>query len=222
MLTTDSILVNGMVQRAPAPVSNDHQVQLSAILWYLHEVHGFSEIEPWFAESLRSDTASAERRFKSPEQVAELMGIEFSPYRRLGRDEYFSVSVDPRTPISIAGYDRMVRAGYRSSVSNTPAKRPGASEIETTKDSVIVKLVADSVPIDSIVIPLRPLIDRIILDHASANGSFLPGEQVVYEYESPKFRTKVVMLQAHFQRQDSTIVANSYDALIFYSQKSED
>jgi len=222
MLTADSILVNGMVQNALSPVSDDHEVQISAILSYLHEVHGFSEIEPWFAETLRLDTTGAVSRFKHPADVAELLGIEFNPYGGPGRDNYFYVYIDPQTPISISGYDHMVRAKYGGSVVKVnPAKQPNTSEIETTVDSVVVRFVTDSTIFDSVVIPLRPLIDRVTLAHENAHGLQIPGEKAMFEYETARFKTKVVMLKAYLQRQDSTIVANSYDALIFYSRKSE-
>ncbi|MDD3732822.1 MAG: DUF4153 domain-containing protein, partial [candidate division Zixibacteria bacterium] len=220
MLVADSILVNGAVQKATSPVSEDHAVQISSILSYLHQVHGFSQIEPWFAESLRLDTAGAGSRFKEPAYVAGLLGVEFNLYEASGRDKYFSVFIDPRTPISISGYEHMVRAGYGGRTADVnPAKELVTSEIETTADSVVVKFVTDSIPIGSIVIPLRPLIDRVVSAHAEARGSQIPGETAMYEYETIEFKTKVVMLQAHLQRQDSAIIANSYDALIFYSRK---
>jgi len=221
MLAADSILVNGMVQKAPMPVSGDHEVQISAILSYLHEVHGFSKIELWFAESLRLDTAGAESRFKDAPHVAGLLGVEFNPYGRL-EQKYFSVFIDAQTPVSISGYDHMVRAGYgRLAVNVKAAKQPITSEIETAADSVVVKFVADGTPSDSVAIPLRPLIDRLVSAHADARGLAIPAEKAMYEYETAAFTTKVVMFQVRLQRQDSTVVATSYDALILYSRKSE-
>ncbi len=223
MLIADSILVNRMVQKTPSPVSDDHEVQISAILSYLHEVHGFSAIEPWFAETLRLDTAGAGSRFKDPAHVAGLLGVEFNLHDALERGKYFSVFIDPQTPISISGYDHMVRAGYGGRTAKVnPAKEPITSEIKTAADSVVVEFVTDSVLFDSMVIPLRPLIDRVVSAQATAHGLPIPGEKAMFEYETAGFKTKVVLLQAHFQRQDSAIVADSYDALIFYSRKSED
>lgn len=223
MLTADSILVNGMVQKAPAPLSDDHQVQVSAILSYLREVHGFSEIEPWFSESLRSDTTNTGSRFRSSAQVAELMGIEFNLYGGPDRDKYFSVFIDPRVPLSIAGYDQMVRAGYGGLVaSSDQADQMDAAEIETAADTVVVRFVTDASPSDSMVIPIRPLIDQVVLAHEDSRGKQISGRSATLEYETAEFRTKVVALQAHFQRQDSTVVVSSYDLLIFYSREGEE
>jgi hypothetical protein len=219
MLAADSILVNGMVQKAPSTVSNEHEVQISAILSYLHQVHGYSAIQPWFSETLRIDTAGARNWFKEPEYVAELMGVDFNPYEAPGRDKNFSIYVDPQTPISISDYEYMVRAGYGGFMANVkPARESETSKIETTADSVTVIFLAESAPSDTIMISLRPLIDRVIAAHADVRGSQIPGEKAMFEYETAGFKIKVVMLRAYFERKDDTVVADSYDALVFYSR----
>ncbi|MFW9817021.1 MAG: DUF4153 domain-containing protein [Candidatus Thorarchaeota archaeon] len=220
-LVADSILVNGVVQKAPSPVSEDHEVQISAILSYLHQVHGFSEIEPWITDSLRTDSAGAGSRFKEPAYVAGLMGVEFNPYRGPGRYKYYSVFIDPQAQISISGYDYMVRAGYGGPVANVRSVGPVDCGIETAADSVVLKFISDSTSFDSVVIPFRPMIDRIFSAHSEPRGLRLPAEEAIIEYETAGFESRVVLLEAHFQRQDSAIVANSYDALIFYSRKNE-
>lgn len=83
-----------------------------------------------------------------------------------------------------------------------------------------MRFITDSTAIDSVAIPLRPLIDQVSTAHANAYDSQIPVAEATFEYDSDRFKTKVVMLEARLQRQDSTIVANSYDALIFYSRKS--
>lgn len=222
MLVADSILVNGMVQKAPSAVSDDHAVEISAILSYLYQVHGFSEIEPWFAETLRLDTARAGSRFKGPDYVAGLMGIEFNPYGVPGRSECFSVTADLRTPMSISGYDDMMRAEYGSSGTNIDtAKLPIACQIETAADSVVVKFASDEDRFDTMVIPLRPLIDRVVSAHEDARNPQIPAEDAAFEYETAGFKTRVVMLRAYIQQNGSSAVALSYDVLIFYSRKGE-
>ncbi|HOD66732.1 MAG TPA: DUF4153 domain-containing protein [candidate division Zixibacteria bacterium] len=220
MLTADSILVNGAVTKAPAPVPADHEVQISAILIYLYEVHGFSALEPWFGETLRADTEDAGNRFKGPEYVAELLGIEFHPYDTPGREQYFAVRIDPQTPISVAGYDHMLRAGYGGrAAAPSPAGEPVAGAIETAADSVVVRFVLDSTTTDSVTVSLRPLIDRIVAARADARGSEISGEEAMIENETGGVKVKVVMLQADIRRDDSITVLNSYDALILYSRR---
>ena len=223
MLVADSILVDGVVQKAPGALSDENEVQISEILFYLHEVHGFSEIESWFAETLRLDTADAENRFQSPGHVAGLLGVDFRLHRASARNKYFSVYIDPQTPISISDYDHMIRAGYGRLVPSVkPTTQPTDAEIKTTTDSVTVRLVADSARYDSLVVPLRPLIDQIVSAHEESFVSHIPVETATFEFETTGFMARAVMLQARFQRDDSGIVANSYDVLILYSPIGED
>jgi len=222
MLAADSILVNGMVQKAPSPISDEDDVEISSILSYLHQVHGFSDIQPWFAESLRLDSVENWTWFKNPDYVAKLMGIEYDPYGIRGGDEYFSVFIDLQAPISIAGYDDMVRAKYGGPVTKADTvERQITYEVETAPDSVVVKFMADRVAVDSVTIPLRPLIDRVISAHAQSDDPQMPGKQATYDYETADFKTRVVLLNAYFMRNDSVTMANSYDALIFYSRTND-
>ncbi|MEW5922836.1 MAG: DUF4153 domain-containing protein [Candidatus Zixiibacteriota bacterium] len=224
MLIADSILVNGMVQKAPSPVSDDHEIQISSILYYMHEVHGFSKIEPWFAETLRLDSASAGSWFKDASYVAGLMGVEFNLYKIEGLDKYFSVAIDPRSTISVSGYEYMAQAKYgRIAAANIDTiKQPTITEVRADEDSVVLRFVRDSVFVDSAVISIRPLIDRIALAYDHADDMQISGDTAILEYETADFKAKVVMLRAHFERQDSNIVANSYEALVLYSRKGVD
>jgi len=223
ILTDESILVNGTVQKAPLPVSGDNDIQISSILAYLHEVHGFSDIEPWFTESLRADSAGTGSRFKRPSYVAELLGINYNPYRGRGRNKYFTVVIDPQAMIPISGYENMVRARYGGPARDLDLpEQPIAVKVETDTGSVIMKFNTDTTLFDSVVIPIHTLIEQIIMASDSVRGMQIPGDKSIYEYESPELRAKIVMLQASFQREDSTIVTKSYDALIFYSRTSDD
>jgi hypothetical protein len=223
ILEADSILVNGKVQKAPLPVPEDHRVEISGILSYLHEVHGYNSIESWFAQSLSPDTAGSRSQFKSPEEVAELMGVEYSRWRGPQMGKYFSVSADLLAPVSISGFDHMLRVGYRRTDAkvNVP-KQPADSDIEATTDSAAMSLFSEKDSSNAVVIPLHPVLDSMASAQAHVIGSSVPAEKATFDYENTGFRTRVVMLNANFERQDSTVVVNSYDALILYSQKSGD
>ncbi len=230
-LETNSILVEGRIQKAPSPISTDDQARISGILSYLHEVHGFSAIEPWFAENLRADSADAGSRFKSPNEIADLMGIEFNPYWRPERERYFVVSVNLQTPIATAGYDHLVRAEYNGAAAKAdPGKTPSTTEVISLADSVILRFTDDSDDSTrssseanpSITIPLRPLIDRIVTAHDATGGRPLSGDDATSEFETADARMKIVMIEGHFARQEDTVVVNSYySALIFYSRGDE-
>ena len=221
MLTADSILANGIVQKAPSPLPDDHIMQISSILSYLHGVHGFSKIEPWFAESLRLDSVCNGSWFKSSVYVTEIMGVDFNLYGLSRLNKSLSVSIDPQTGIAISEYEYMVQAKYVSSkvMNFDTAQMPIVTEIATAGDSVVMRFITDSVISDSVVIPLHPLIERIASASDGRNEVEISGENAILEYEAAEFKTMFVILSAFFDREDSTIVPTSYNAIILYSRK---
>ena len=77
LLERDSILVAGVVHKASAPVCQEDARQVSSLLVYLYQYHGFDMIQPWFPVDLRKDTTSALSEWKEPALVAKLMGVDF-------------------------------------------------------------------------------------------------------------------------------------------------
>ena len=105
-LTTEAgILVDGKIRPAKAEIPFDQTKQISAVLAYLQETHGYDEIQGWFAQSLRDDTSSSGLPYKTPDAVVRMMGLQYvtnwgvSPGGFL--DFRITNAYDPR------GYDRM-------------------------------------------------------------------------------------------------------------------
>ena len=105
-LTTEAgILVDGKIRPARAEIPFDQTKQISAVLAYLQETHGYDDIQGWFAQSLRDDTSSSGLPYKTPDAVARMMGFQYvtnwgvSPGGFV--DFHVANAYDPR------GYDRM-------------------------------------------------------------------------------------------------------------------
>ncbi len=223
MLSADSILVDGKIQKAPSPVSEEHSVEISAILRYLNDVHGFAGIEPWFDQSLQADSTMTRSRYKSAEDVAALMGVEYSLWTRASLDKYFSVYVDPQAPISLSGYDQMLHAQFGGRVTWVDStKQSKVVKVETDSVSILLRFLADNASADTIRIPLTTLIDRADSVRTSIYESLLPLEQAMLEFEDDNYKTKVVMLRANLRRSEGGVVVNSYETLVLYSRKGED
>jgi len=217
LLTTNSILVNGSVQKAPDAVSSDDVIEISAILWYLREVHGYDGIQGWFAENLRADEEE-NYRFKTAEDVADLMGIDFNRYPQVGEGGSYSFTVDLKTPVPVAGYDHLVQATYRKYYPDKASSDVDTlQEVVTTQDSIILNIISDAVVTDTLVMDLRPLIDSLTTAYGASRKREIPAEKAIAEFESDGVRAKIVLLSMYAQRTDETIELRNYDALILYS-----
>ncbi len=114
LLTKDGILVNGQVQKAQVPVPQDDVGQISSILSYLHDIHGYDRIQPWFQQSLKEDSLGIRLRFKDPALVASMMGFEYLHvwYGSAGGEIF--LRSNQTSGIDVQGYDRMIRGQYFS------------------------------------------------------------------------------------------------------------
>ncbi len=220
ILTADSILVDGKVQTAPSPVLQDDKTEILSILNYLHQVHGFAEIQPWFDESLSHDSLKNGTRFKSPGEVAELMGLDVEYAGR-----FFTTATDPANPISISGYDYFLRAQYGGL--DPKPKLEGCCDslrnlVTATADSVIIQFSADSAPPTLLEIPVHSFIAQAVLADTLHRRGHAPVEQAVTEYETVDFRTRLVLVAASVRVGPNGVVRlQSYELLILYSRKGE-
>lgn len=101
------ILADGKVMTGHGEVVFQDAKQISAILSYLHEVHGLNGIQQWFAESLVDESITSGVASKQPEAVAKMMGFEY--VQRWRDAEGGFVSMDAESGFNVAGYDRMVQ-----------------------------------------------------------------------------------------------------------------
>jgi hypothetical protein len=221
LLVSNSILVHGSVQKAPGAVSARDITEIGSILWYLGEVHGYDGIQAWFAESLRLD--SAERhRFKSADDIADMMAITLDTYRQGGPGGSQTFTVDPKTPITISGYDHLVRAAYgRPDAGKISSHFDAPCEVVTTPDSIILIIMSDTVATDSLVMKLRPLVDSLTAAYGTGRRQEIPAEKATSKFASAGMRAQVVMLNMFVRRTNGTTQLEYYDALVLYSVGAE-
>jgi hypothetical protein len=100
------ILVDGKIRKVHEEVPFEAAKQISAILAYLHENHGFDGIQGWFPETLKEDSVSSGIAYKSPEAVAKLMGLNYVSHWAEGPGGMVSLNADGAFELS--GYNRMV------------------------------------------------------------------------------------------------------------------
>lgn len=154
--TEAGILVDSRIRPVHAEIPFDQAKQISAVLAYLKEIHGYDEIQGWFAQSLREDTSSSRLPYKSPEAVARMMGFEYVTYWAASPEGIVNFnaasSFDPR------GYSRMAILQERWT---------GGREIKFPADSISYRVSTEMDSISFSAIPSgRPLLRINLLQHA--------------------------------------------------------
>jgi hypothetical protein len=108
LLTKNGILVNGLVHKEHGNVSQEDAQEISSIVSYLNEIHGYEAIQSWFADKLKEDVQSGYALNIAPPKVLDKMGVEFIGYRSGAGGQAFSL-FQSKEAVDISGYDRMLR-----------------------------------------------------------------------------------------------------------------
>lgn len=222
-LINNKILVDGQIQKASFSVSQDDSRQISSILLYLHDIHGYEQIQPWFRESLREDSLREGLRPKEPARVAQLMGIEYTRawYSASGNDIW--LRSDQAGVIDVDGYERMIRQQY---VSHDRRKKDFTDlafsyRVNSNLDTIIFVITTHEKLADSLQINLHPLIDRLLADYGDFNVNNIPPEKMMLSKENQNLKVRVCFRYIHLRKTENKTEPTEYSVDILYQIKKD-
>ena len=221
LLTKNTILVDGKVQKAGNPVPFEDTKQISSIVSYLHSFHGLAGIQPWFSDSLRRSSSGP--AWNDPASVTKLMGIEYTRAWEFGGGTYFSLTADARQGITLGGYDRMIHA--RQFFTNGPKKQIQSNDlairVRDDMSGMTLQLIQDGSAVDSSRIEFRPMVVGLVKEYTGGNIDRIPPEKMALTQETAAFKVKVFLWQIQVQRQGEDAKINSFEADVFYTVNSK-
>ncbi len=117
VLAERKILADGKIQRAPSGVPSEVRRDISSMLQYLYEYHGYASVAAWFPQPVDSTDPSGIYHRKAPNVLAEQMGIEYiRPWGSVS-SETISLHADGFMPGDVRGYDCIAGPRYFSTTS---------------------------------------------------------------------------------------------------------
>jgi hypothetical protein len=220
LLTRTSILVDGVARPAAAAVPFEETKEICSILNYLHEVHGYGRIQPWFGESLLADTAGGRLTRKAPSDVAKLIGVEYVRVWEGVATKDVNMHADPQQALAVAGYEHL----WRGSVFTNDRKRKeilggGGFAYATSPelDTLTLYAMREGQPADSLRIDVRPLVERLLAEYQNTNAMNIPPEKMSMEASNAGMRVKLYLPQILAHRQDTLLKLTTYECVILYS-----
>lgn len=218
MLEKNNILVHGAVQSRHDSVSIADRRQISSILAYLSEFHGFGGIQSWFAESLKKDTVVSSPIYREPSAVASLMGIEYVRVWQNPGGGYIILNADRERPRDIGGYDQMLRS-QRLFKDNDQGLQEG--DVRYHMDAGMFVLVfavkqPDGV-FDSLRVDFQPTVRQLVKSYGNAITDEVPPEEMIVTAADAHVRVKINLWQVRIKRQGDEIVPLSYEGDILYA-----
>ncbi len=219
ILTENSILVNGGVRKAPAPVSFENSKQISSILQYLHEIHGYEKIQPWFGESLRTDSSATGSWYKEPALVASIMGVEYVSLWYGGSGNTLILNADQSIPIDIEAYARMIRSKsfYTPVQPKELAKHDVEINVSREMDTLTVILARGGGSRDSLPIELGSFAERLYKEYGNATINNLAPEKLSLSASNEFLKVKLYLQRLQLRKEGEKVRLLNYDADILYT-----
>ncbi len=219
LLVNNNRLVDNQVRAVGDTVRADDARQISSIITYLHETHGYAQIQPWFGEDLSRDSTGAPGRRREPAQVTRLMGIEYlAPARYDGGRWIEFVSVNQRT-LSVAGYQALMPGQYINLDSRE--QRLVADGVAYRVDSSLWVLTfvatADSTVADSLQVDLHPLIAALTVEYGPGGGVDIPPQKLSAVAAAGTLKVGIYLRRIQLERKNDILTPVFYVADILYS-----
>jgi hypothetical protein len=222
-LIKNHILVDGRIQKASSPIPLDDSRQISSILSYLHDIHGYNRIQPWFVESLKEDSLGVRLRPKEPALVAQLMGVEYIKvwYSATGNDIW--LGSDQGAVIDVQGYDRMIRRQYVSIEQNKKVFTDlvFSYRVNTNLDTITFVVTPEEKLPDSLQIDLHSLINQLLADYSNFSVNNIPPEKMMLDKENQNLKIKIYFRYIKLHKEDIKINPLEYSADILYKIKKD-
>jgi hypothetical protein len=217
LLTKDGVLVDGKVRAEHGNVSQEDAQQISSIIIYLSQIHGYDAIQPWYADKLKQEKAAGYAKNLSPSEVLGKMGVEYIAYRGgiFGR----TFNLDLKKPMDISGYDRVleqqpVGGGIRFD-------GDGISYASNDNLDTLTVTVGDaSAGLQSVQFNIGDFADKLLRKYGDADfsvfGKMAP-ETMAMAAEQNGQKVKLIFRHLQMVRRDGKMKVLSYSADIAYT-----
>ncbi len=215
LLGQNSILVNGQVQKAVVKPSTEDSREISSILAWLHDLHGYQRIQPWFQTNLQQES----KAYQSPAEVAGLLGIEYMQGWMAKGAKEIDLSADQNGILPIQGYNQVLRATCFNPDQRHKefAEARIAYRFSPNLDSLTFINRAGEESADSLKIYLLPFFDQLLQAYGETNPRNIPGEKMCLRAGSPTLNIMMYIRYVHIKREGDKLLPKSINSDIFFN-----
>jgi hypothetical protein len=219
ILLKDSILIDGKIRPAPGVVSAEDTRQISSIISYLHDFHGYDRIQPWFTESLKADSGGSKWGYKEPAFVAKKMGVEYLTIWFNQPEDFIRLSADWQKVMDVHGYDCLLCCQYidNSHLFKAVDDQDLSYRVDSSHYIITFMIASEGVIADSLLIDLHPVVKRLLEKYQDSNVSNIPPENMALSDTSRSMKIKVYLRSIHLGKEEKELKLIDYNADIFYS-----
>jgi hypothetical protein len=221
LLEQHHLLVDGRVQSTHDTLPIETTRQISSIVGYLSEMHGYDAIQPWFGESLRSDSAGHAYSFKDPAAIAKLMGVTYIRTWQAGADNTVIMTADRERALDIKGYEWLLRGQNSYSGGTTHEFPEQGVVVRIGKDArtMTFTFVREQKFADSLTIDVMPVAEKLVAEYGNASTGKIPPELMTITVAGKTEMVRVFLATLRLQRHTEMPEVQSFEAEIAYTHQ---
>ena len=219
LLQQTSILVDGAIHPATKPLPFNDTKEISSILGYLHEVHGYKSIQLWFSENLKAESSGSAQKYKDPSLVAKMMGVEYVRVWMGTATNEYNLRADAEQTMNISGYDRLWRTQIFSSggIRKDAAGNDFGCRASTGLDTLMLASLTDGKEKDSLQVDMNAFTVKLLEEYKNTNAANIPPERMSITRSTDRMRVKVFVHHIYARSQDNTLKLTTYEVTVLYS-----
>jgi hypothetical protein len=218
LLTKNNILTDNRIQKAPETVTQDDVHQISSIISYVHDIHGYDRIQPWFRKSLKEDSLGTRLKLKEPTLVANMMGIEYIHVRYSAAGDEILLRSNQTGFIDVQGYDRMIREQYFD-IDQDYKVFPTQEvhyHVNSQLDTITFVVTSEETGSDSLYIDFNPRFNQLLTQYGNLSVNNIPHEKMIVQAENQNLRIKIYFRYIRLYREENLIKPMNYGVDILY------
>ncbi|NLP10115.1 DUF4153 domain-containing protein [bacterium] len=218
LLLKNNLLVNHAVQKTATDVPAEDAVQISSILSYLYEMHGYETIQPWFAEELSKESKGRLERLK-PAEVAEKMGIKYSRGASVEWGDVRLLGGDNQDRLVVKGYDFLLRGQFigQESKELVLLENRLSCTVEAGLNAAVFTWKDNDASTDTMRLDLKGLVQRLHEEYSRIDPDRIPLEKMSVSAAKGALRVKIYLSHIRYQFKENQIMPMNGRMDILYS-----
>jgi hypothetical protein len=225
-LTKNQILVSGKITKDHAQVTFEDSKEISSIVRYLNDVHGYAGIEQWFDVNLDTvgkngaDTITYAYRYQTPPLVTQLMGVKYIDQWHTEQNSFHNFTSVRSGALNLDGYSFLVPFENFGFPETTRTVKVGTIECNLRYNHKrLLVSVSTEQEADSITFELIPLIDALVEKYGTNSyQSTIPSDSMTVTLVHENIRGKMILRNIQCQKsgQETSAQYISGELLIGY------
>ena len=213
LLVKDGILVDDRIRKDHGRVVREDAQEISSIVRYLNDFHGYDSIQPWFTNALTAEVKQGPARYLSASEVLDHMGVAYTEYR--GEAGARSFSLDAGRPVVITGYDRVLRQQFlANNLDNQEHRFDGEGlsyVVSENRDKLTVQIGNTPAGFDIIEVEIGAFAEKLMLESEKVDFIFskMVPESMAIIMEQSGHKVMVLFQRLALVRGDARITISS-------------